>query len=52
MRLVVNEYGTVLKREGNRFLVSNKSKNMSEEYSADNVSQIVIYYLTVTELTN
>lgn len=42
MQLIVNEYGTIIKREGNRFLLVNKEKNKKEEFSADLVKQIVI----------
>src|SRR3989344_105654 len=40
MKLIVNEFGTYLSRKENRFIVKNKDKQ--EEYSADQVDQIII----------
>lgn len=40
MKLIVNEYGSYLSKKENRFVVKNKEK--SEEYSADQIEQIII----------
>ncbi len=40
MKLIINEYGSYLSKKENRFVV--KSKEKSEEFSADDVEQIVI----------
>jgi CRISPR-associated protein Cas1 len=42
MRLIINEYGTTIKRKENRFVVENKETNRKEEFSSDSVNQIVI----------
>jgi len=42
MQLIINEYGTVIKRKENLFEIINKSKNKKEEFSADIIKQIVI----------
>nr|QBM01402.1 CRISPR-associated endonuclease Cas1 [uncultured archaeon] len=40
MKLVINEFGSYLSKKENRFVVKNKEK--TEEYSADQVEQILI----------
>ncbi len=40
MKLIINEFGTYLSKKENRFVVKNKDK--IEEYSADQVDQILI----------
>lgn len=40
MKLVVNEFGSYISKKENRFVVKNKDKE--EEYSADQVDQIII----------
>lgn len=40
MKLIINEFGTYLSKKENRFVVKNKEK--TEEYSADQVEQIII----------
>ncbi|MBI3412904.1 MAG: CRISPR-associated endonuclease Cas1 [Candidatus Aenigmarchaeota archaeon] len=40
MQIVVNEYDTVIRKEENRFILTTGKKK--EEFSADNVSQIII----------
>ncbi|MEK6793058.1 MAG: CRISPR-associated endonuclease Cas1 [Nanoarchaeota archaeon] len=40
MKLIINEFGSYLSKKENRFVVKNKEKK--EEYSADQVEQIII----------
>lgn len=40
MKLIVNEFGSYLSKKENRFIIKNKEKQ--EEYSADQVEQIII----------
>ena len=40
MRLIINEFGAYLSKKENRFIVKLKEKD--EEYSADNIEQIII----------
>ena len=40
MQIVVNEYGSTIRKEGNRFVIANNGQK--EEFSAENVSQIII----------
>lgn len=40
MQIIVNEYGSVIKKEENRFVVTTKENK--QEFSADNVKQILI----------
>lgn len=40
MRLIVNEFGSYISKKENRFVV--KTKEKSDEYSADQISQIII----------
>ena len=40
MKLIINEFGTYLSKKENRFVIKNKDK--IEEYSADQVEQIII----------
>ncbi|MEM5807610.1 MAG: CRISPR-associated endonuclease Cas1 [Candidatus Aenigmatarchaeota archaeon] len=40
MEIVVSEFGTFIKKNGNRFEF--KSKNVTEEFSADNLNQIIV----------
>lgn len=42
MRLILNEYGTTIKRKENRFEISNTKNDTKEEFSADIVKQIII----------
>ena len=39
MKLIINEFGSYLSKRENRFVVKNKDKQ--EEYSADQVEQII-----------
>ncbi len=40
MKLIVNEYGSVIRKEENRFIVVNNKQK--QEFSADDISQILI----------
>src|SRR3989338_2661639 len=40
MKLIINEFGSYLSKKENRFVIKNKEKK--EEYSADDVNQILI----------
>ena len=40
MRLIVDEFGTFIGKKDNRFVL--KSKEKKDEYSADDVNQIIV----------
>ncbi len=40
MKLIINEFGSYLSKKENRFVI--KTKDKTEEFSSDNVEQIII----------